>query len=595
MATLTAQFVSIPEEGATYTITITSASIPADGTLTLSKDPLHIVMPQPDDKYPGVRTLEAEINVLTKEPLAYLYSDDPLNTSVTIKRNNVTIFDGFLEPSQWQQPMVPGEWNEVQIVAMDALAALKNVPFYDRILLRGAPDEYGTSSLIGMLQQYCGSDITVRYQTGIEGVPITEGLLDGYFSSEAFIGTDVEDTTAHTFVGDMISDYARAMAITLIMLGKTLYVYRTDNEHTIGSDISEFLNDTNLDMQVVPPIREVTGDWDEEPEPEEPEGSVSSYLSYNYDTDPRVVATAYKGNWEAYGWPESFTAFGDTKPVLFSTATNRAAGSTPELYPGVGAREVADKVHIRVPYQARQWSVKCMTHMNRYRGLNAYAVSRMAVLPDDYTENTWDESSNYLRSTIALVVGDTLYDPYMVRSYGYQSDDDIHEQKWAEYVFRFQNVSDEEIVRAGGKVCIVVRSTYPDNTRQLTPHFAKDFSMFWELTRGDKRTVKVNDSIILESKDINTKLTSIGGQLGSVGFKAYNTHRTIYAMDLLANQYRVAHIQYTGNFVASDVMTDFHRSVTSHYVFLGKPHTLMSFDWNCRYNDVELTLLEDYA
>lgn len=596
MATLTGQFVSIGE-GATYQITITSDSIPAAGTLNLSADPLHIIMPQSDDKYPGVRTLEAEINVLTKDSLAYLYSDDPLHTTVTIKRNTTTIFSGYLEPSQWQQPMTPGEWNEVQVVAIDTLAALKNVPFYDRTLLRGTPDDYGTPSLISMLKEHCGSDITVSYQSGLSSV------LDGYFSSEAFIGTDISDTTAHTFVGDMLSDYARAMGITLMMRGRTLYVYKQDSEPTnTGYDLQDHLASNNLDMEIVPPVREVTGKWDDEPEVEKPEGSGMSYNTYDYGTDPRTVPTATRGNWEVYNWPSSFSAWSTQhRPCLFGTATDRSTSSgTPTLFPGIGAREVADKVHVRVPYVHGQWSVKCLTHMNYNRGTSAYANKRMALLPDDYNEDTWDESSNVLRSTIFLTIGDTVLDPYQVRSYAYQSDDDIHEQKWAEYIFRFpfSDISNEMLISNHGKLCIGVRSTYPDNTRELTPHFAKDFSFFWEMTTGNEITKSINNSPLLDSKGIDTALykgNNSGCILGSIGFKDYVAAGTDSAIDTIANQYRVAHTQWTGDFTASIVSSSFTTSITHHHKLLGKSHSVQACDWDVRNNELSLTLLEDYV
>lgn len=591
MAKLTAQFVSL-NNAATYTIELTSAGIPADGQLILSKDPLHLVMPKPEDKYPGVRTIEAEINVLTRDSLAYLYSDNPLNTSVLIKRNGTTWFFGYLEPSQWQQPMTPGEWNEVQIVGIDALAALKNVPFRDRTLMCCAPDQYGTPSLVGLLRQYCGSDINVVPQTGLSG------FMGAYFSSEAFIGTDIEDAEAYTTVGDMLQDFARAFGLTMIMRGKTLYIYKNDSESTnTAGDIKTMLADNNVDMEIVPPARSIKGSWDPIPDIDKPIAGTISRQRMNYGTSEELYScySTSSVNWEAHN-PPSWRCLGSYPPILFKTADKSdVTTDKTSLFPGLAAREKADKVHIRVPGTMLTYNVSCEVHANHDRGED-YDSKLAASMPDDATSNC--VKANITRLAVKLIVGDSEFSASTCNLKAYN--EDPNDQKWLAYrfVFSTQNITSTELIKARGRVCVYVPKL------ESPPNYVRDLK-FDELWSNDTYTsdIKLNTSEMLSDIDINTRLLADTsrtykyplGQMSTM-YNPDSTNQSILstanAMRRIGNQYRNAHTQWTATFDSSIInsMAD----MTKHVTFLNRRHTIQYMDLDCRNNEVELSILEDY-
>lgn len=591
MATLTARFTDMA--GNPVSITITSATIPADGTLTLGKDPLHITMSQPDDKYPGVRTFEAEISVLTRDSLAFLYSDDPLATNVTITRNARTLFRGYLMPSEWQQPMTPGEWNEVSIVAIDALAALKNVWFTDRCLVRGTQDSYGTPSLVGLLKQHCGSDITVSYQSG------TEGILDGYFSSEAFIGTDFDKEDAHTAIGEMFQDYARATGITLTMITNTLYVYRTDSEAVNSSTL--ILAGTDVSMEMIPPVRRVKGEWDAIPDVEKPRSKNVTTTIFTYDTDERMnVPYSTVNDWEPYQWPNTFTGWNGVKPTLFGSGAKEPQNS--DLFPGLGCRQKPEASHIYVPYNASFnmgfLSLTYKVHNNQQRD-DDVQTKRMALLPDDCVANTIRE--NAVAGSVKLSINDTTIAATTVDNvYGLDTSvpyndrlELFEDSKWGAARLQF-NLSDynAHLIRNRGRIQMQVVSWWGSNR----PTFVKDIHLEASDNDNAHYTANANGSPVFDDLDIDTCLCTshIGQSIGTIGAPTLTHYAaTRSAMDTLAAQYATVHTQWTID-CEDGYLSGTLANVTRHVTFQGKRHTIQAFDWNLRKNTTEITILEDY-
>lgn len=592
MATLTGQFYTL--KGKRVQITITSDTIPSAGTLQLGKDPLHLVMSAPDDKYPGVRTFECEISILTRESLAFLYSDDPLHTKVEVTLDTRKIFAGYLMPSEWAQPMTPGEWNECSVVAVDALAALKNVFWDQRTLMRGTPDTYGTPSLVGLIKEHCGNNITVSYQTGLDGI------LDGYFSTEAFMGTDLTDPDAHTSLGEMLQDYARAMGVTLTMITDTLYVYRGDDEGTLSGTLT--LSGTDLDMEMIPPVRRVSGEWSAIPDVEKPvvKGSTSTVFTYDTDDDEKLNAPHSAANdWEAVEWPSKFSGWKGTKPSLFGTAAKEHRSS--DMFPGINSRQKPEACHIYVPYSASFSSgVMSMTYSvhNNHDRDDDYEKTRMAMLPDDATCGTIRE--NAVGGSLKLQIGSTeVKCSYIDNVYGLDSSVTYNERlelfedsAWGKARIQFR-VGDhnEALIRARGRIQMWVYSWW--GTR---PSFVKDITIESASNDPVKLTENANGSIAFDDKDFGSALCSshTGNSIGTIGTSSLTHYAaTHYALQRIAAQYASVHTQWTGKFDDAYLSQSL-ASVTRHVTFQSKKHTIMAFDWDLRNAETEITILEDY-
>ena len=111
-------------EGQTYTVTVGTAT----GTLVLGDNPVHISWKSGEHLFVPVRTRECSIRVKTGDDLSWLYTDDPLGVEVTVVRGQECVFRGFLVPQEWDAPF-SGVWDEVELVAVDALAALKQLRY----------------------------------------------------------------------------------------------------------------------------------------------------------------------------------------------------------------------------------------------------------------------------------------------------------------------------------------------------------------------------------------------------------------------------------------------------------------------------------
>ncbi len=119
---MTGTFIS--QGGKTYTVTVGAA----EGTLILGEDPVHISWPKATHLFAPVRTSECSIRVKTSVDLSSLYTDEPLGCPVTVYQGSTCLFMGYLTPQVWDAPY-RGVLDEVELIAVDAIAALKNIRF----------------------------------------------------------------------------------------------------------------------------------------------------------------------------------------------------------------------------------------------------------------------------------------------------------------------------------------------------------------------------------------------------------------------------------------------------------------------------------
>lgn len=116
--------------GSRYKVTIGNET----GTLTMGSDPVHIVWEQQDHLFVGLRSASCQIRILTNTDLSSLYTDNPLGTVVKVETLDAEddvdtcCFFGYLVPQEWDAPY-SGLNDEVELMAVDALAALKNIRY----------------------------------------------------------------------------------------------------------------------------------------------------------------------------------------------------------------------------------------------------------------------------------------------------------------------------------------------------------------------------------------------------------------------------------------------------------------------------------
>ena len=244
---MTGQFTS--QDGHKYTVIIRPA---ISGTLTMAADPVHIAWESSDgNPYQPVRSVSATIRVQTATSLAQLYTADPLGCPVVILRDGQPIFDGFLTPQEWQSPMDNG-YNEVEMVAVDALTALKTVNYTMR----------GTSAQLLKPSQLIAAAIA-KMNTAIHVGSTAAGVIyladtlpwDGqYINEQAFLPDDWdesvydEDRTPWTDVFTALGTY---LGGTFMMEGNKLRFIKVDDiASTTRVDVGTHL--TGASMEMVP-------------------------------------------------------------------------------------------------------------------------------------------------------------------------------------------------------------------------------------------------------------------------------------------------------------------------------------------------------
>lgn len=198
---MTGTFTSI--NGLTYTVNVGSAS----GTLTLGEDPVHISWKDGEHIFVPVRTRECSIRVKSSEDLSHLYTDDPLGCEVTVTLGNNCIFFGYLTPQVWDAPY-RGVHDEVELVAVDALAALKQLKYMAK-----EGDYPSLLSAQSILARGCAT-------VGITGVPTLTGGSAENINEMAFLPRyqDVSEySEERTSWGDVMQAIATWMGVVLML------------------------------------------------------------------------------------------------------------------------------------------------------------------------------------------------------------------------------------------------------------------------------------------------------------------------------------------------------------------------------------------
>lgn len=201
----------------TYTVVIGTAP----GTLTMAADPVHISWKSGDHIYVPVRSVSASIRILTDTPLTQLYASGPLDIPVTISNETECIFDGYIIPQEWQSPC-DGCLDEIEIVAVDKLTALKNVRYVlsnpeDRPRYRWIPSLVTRAASIA----------------GITNIDIARDFDDMQYEVDefAFVADDlaasIYSDERNTWF-DILEGLGTFFRHTFMMVGDTLHVFSID-------------------------------------------------------------------------------------------------------------------------------------------------------------------------------------------------------------------------------------------------------------------------------------------------------------------------------------------------------------------------------
>lgn len=153
-------------KGVTYRVQIGSST----GSITFASDPVHISWSRSTNIYSPVKTTEASIRILSDSDISYLYTDDPLGTSVTISKGSTVVFKGYLIPQEWDAPN-RGIKDQIELGAVDALSALKNVP-YTRVMA-SQTQMLTPASILNRAAQIAGVSIA-----SINSLPWNEALIN---------------------------------------------------------------------------------------------------------------------------------------------------------------------------------------------------------------------------------------------------------------------------------------------------------------------------------------------------------------------------------------------------------------------------------
>ena len=303
---MTGQFTS--QDGHKYTVIIRPA---ISGTLTMAADPVHIAWESSDgNPYQPVRSVSATIRVQTATSLATLYTADPLGCPVCItKDDSVCIFLGFLTPQEWQSPSDNG-YNEVEMVAVDALTALKTVNY----------TRYGTSVQLRKPSAFVSNAISVINAALAAGMlsKVSAKFADTLpwdeqsINEQAFL-PDAWDASVHdddrTPWTDVFTALGTYLGGTFMMEGNKLRFIKVDDiASTTRVEVGTHLTGASMEMVPAKSAIEVSYNTTEQcliPAIDKDRLDVNNAVartSYAYQIDSStwgVVDTSYV---EAYDW-----------------------------------------------------------------------------------------------------------------------------------------------------------------------------------------------------------------------------------------------------------------------------------------------------
>lgn len=475
MGTYKAKFKSI--KNIEYNIEI-SASWLTDKTIYLDADPVHLVVSAGKTKFPGLRTTECEINVLSTDPMVELFSEDIMSVTVHMYHESVTDFIGFLETSEWDVPAAPGMLQSKQLVAVDALSVFLQKPCYERSFrsMLSIMDQLKTE-LNGKLP------VTVSYK----GSLLNDNQIYGaYVNIDSLQPQDLyaEQTADENWTswGEIINEFAVATASTIMMLGNEIKAYYVDTETEVwcsqSAPMESRLVTTSMSLKMVNSVRRV-------------ENKVSTLQNLGA---AEVISAS--GRYVAPGYPGWFVSNDFFKPAYYSVPDGlvkywRKGSDWPSSIPAdisaissfsyseefkyvdreskdwlIGINAESWPVHVVPEYSPTQIisviDIEALVHINSYE--ESAKVPEFTLIGEfdlQYYPRLWkataEETGTGSKSTIALRLGNKVIDPFNIILEDNLSSDNRDTMFWLKYRYSF-NVNPADMKACDFKPVVIVRS-----------------------------------------------------------------------------------------------------------------------------------------
>lgn len=632
MGTYRAQFRSL--KGVLYVVEIMNPNI-SGRSITLGEDCVHMRCEAQDNKYPGLRTTELEISVLSDSPMVELYGSDIFATTVVMYHYDDSVLDGakyydfvgFLEASEWQQPCTPGRVEEKQLVAVDAVSAYLQAKYFERKLIN-AKDTL--LQIVRQISQRTGVSCTY-YGTMLQ----SGGIWDVYISTDALQPDDL--FTPHnadedwTTLANIMDEFAKGTGTTVQMVGNTVNVYKIDDIGqmwcTSTRPTEENLAGEDMTCEIVPPVRCVKHSADRPDNIPDPELVHTNF--YNPVTDgweqvkwgSKYVRVFYgngSSQWNVRPWVKGPnwppTTSGKPKgnqiparltPVIalqYASETydldTKLSGDCIAAFDAVTAKEA---MHVMIPAEStlmpsNYLTVAVVAQILVDNALQSHKNYDYEWLPTDSVDSWSDTESAKTDTAIALRCNGKTIDPVHV----VYKNPSGNEGRWQEVKYTFHLLTDDYLAD-NGVVQVYLRSDWGRDLYQTTAFgdFALRFKCYnyckkVEFVHGGynedadsvEKEISASGSDNAKSMSLDAAYTLSAGCKGSI-LRHTASYYCPDPLQQLAHQYAAPHVLWS-----ADVDDRGFTPIAKTHC-RGRLCTVTSFDWNVRYGRVTATMLED--
>lgn len=630
MGKYSAQFTSI--KGVTYTLEIAAEWL-QDKTLVLDVDPVHLVVSEAKTKFPGLRTTECEINVLSDDPMTELYNEDIMTVTVMLKHGDEVDFVGFLETSEWEMPCAPGMIEAKQLVAVDALSVFLKKNCYDRSYTRmiNIMEEVKAemNALLPVNIVFEG-ELLATEEEELTGNSIYQSFvnIDSLQPADLYESHDVDGNWMKW--GEIIDEFAKATGSTIMLNGthiKAYYVDREPNEWCNELHPMETrLTNTEMSIKMVGSARRIEQEIKTLRNVDDPDVVDSTYARVKNDAGDWALGKAvlyhyaegFEKYWdEAYPWPINDNPH--IQPVCAISESDDETKLDPESKSTwiVGIEAVSKPARIYPDHRTDggcKLIIKADIHINFYKPNDAHDPKWVGVPriwePSAVVSNHKSSSQYYDESPIFLKFDRFNVHPYLIRYEETGKIIDLDEYRfttenntWYTMYFYF-DVPANFLAASGHKLNIRVSS--PDlgryaqfPTSQFHGTIGYTFAKNIRIVGPGYDADKLAKTPSFENKTLRVEAS--GTEFGQVmrfdckmcnepWYAGYINAVGIYLnrdpLQQLANQYRVPHQQWTGT--ADDEGFDPTKKVWCR----GSLCTQIASDRNLRDSEVTATVMD---
>lgn len=354
--------------GQKYQVTVGNAS----GTLYMGEDPVHLTWDRPDHIFVSLRTMSANIRVKSSIDLSSFYTDDPLGCPVRIdavdSSNVVTscVFFGYLVPQEWEAPF-SGLNDEVELMAVDALAALKNIRF---TYSSTSPMLVSSSSLLSRAIAIIGVTSTDY------AIPYTQANIN----EEAFLPTSWDDSE--------YSDGRKTWAEVIAAIGTWQYLtFFMDGDILCARNIETLVGNT-------PTVLDLRGEDSASSDIRFSIEPAKAYIKVNYDNLEEMSLLPDIAEQRMDGTPLSSSTVGSAETVTYSeffaakdwVPTDSRSGCGAVVYAADDSETACIVGPAYIKVSARHFNTRVSDNRGIKFTMQAWARNDMTVNADGYEE-----------------------------------------------------------------------------------------------------------------------------------------------------------------------------------------------------------------